>query len=63
MVDRLYGSPCRAAARATAGSASAWNIRVSPVGDSSSGQAAGCPNRVVPVRIAETSLRTSGTIS
>ncbi|MDD1450358.1 hypothetical protein NHF48_004115 [Sphingomonas sp. H160509] len=55
--------PCRAAARATASSAWPWNIRVSPVGASISGQRDDCPNSVVPVRIAETSFKTSGTSS
>ena len=43
-------------ARATAGSASGWNMRVSPVGDSMIGQFTGWPNRVLPVR---TVMRTS----
>ena len=39
MVERAYGRPSAAAARATAASAPLWNMRVRPVGASSSGHA------------------------
>ena len=45
-VDSVYGSPARAAARATASSPSGSAMRVKPVGARTSGYASGCPRSV-----------------
>ena len=45
-VDSVYGSPARAAARATASSPSGSAMRVKPVGASTSGYASGRPRSV-----------------
>ena len=47
IVDSVYGSPARSAARATASSPSGSAMRVNPVGASTSGNGSGLPSSVV----------------
>ena len=59
-VERLKGSPARAAARATASSPSGSAMRAKPVGASTSGNGSRRPSRVTPVSTCDTSASTRG---
>ncbi len=60
IVDSVYGSPARSAARATASSPSGSAMRVNPVGASTSGNGSGLPSSVVDGSTSPTDRSTRG---
>ena len=60
MVDRVKGTPARAAARAVASSPSGWTMRGKPAGASTSGRDSGAPSTEEPGSTCSTAFRTWG---